>query len=157
MSQQLMMSQQLAMSRKLAVPPQLAIRLISRVLYGSFLSVGVHEGPPPRRSQEGSGGARKSQEEGARKSPLAPARRRKIDERYSTVFPGSETDEKLPYGSHTNLDERIPEHIQDRVNQHQYRTNGSAWLLFVPPCASASPGFLRMGAKIGWQALLLTS
>jgi len=59
MSQQLMMSQQLAMSRKLAVPPQLAIRLISRVLYGSFLSVGVHEGPPPRRSQEGSGGARR--------------------------------------------------------------------------------------------------
>jgi hypothetical protein len=46
--------------------------------YGSFSSVGVHEGPPPRRSQEGPGGARKSPErarkspERARKSPLIP-------------------------------------------------------------------------------------
>ena len=76
---------------------ELEISALCHCSAGNFSSVGVHEGPPPRRSQEGPGGARKSPER-ARKSPLATAHQRKFDERYSSIFPYSRTDEKLPCG-----------------------------------------------------------
>ena len=58
---------------------------------------------------------RPAQEEpgGARKTPLAPAHQRKFDERYSNVFPASETDEKLTgIGSYHGTTWQWLEHLQ---------------------------------------------